>query len=235
MELLRRSEFSAWLLRRFKTTAELAAKLGVTRQTAHNLMTARTIPSYETCEKLGIEPAFLVVDKDKDVHMNTLDDFLSKRAIDQAQQSAAAESAARIRRLIQERGAATWSQLLASVEELSVRVGQIDGHKLEWNRFPFLKLEYVAATLYAGILIDANLKGCRIVFGRIPIATYIDDNPISNEVWDLTFGVDGENIVWNVNDTEIIGISSIQLAEQLIKRLVIYRDEYKRAFSNILM
>lgn len=77
MALLRRTELPIWLSKKYGTSTALANALSVTRQTAHNLLTGRTIPSYENCEKLGLGLAFLVRETEGTREVTNLDDFLS--------------------------------------------------------------------------------------------------------------------------------------------------------------
>jgi hypothetical protein len=47
--------------------------------------------------------------------------------------------------------------------------------------------------------------------------------------WILTLSSNDGEVVWNVNQDEIIGASSIELAEQIVRQLIEYRDEYQKA------
>jgi hypothetical protein len=211
----------------------MASRLGLTRQAAHNLLTGRTIPGLETCLKLGLDPVYLQLGKENGREMSTLDDFLSQRSHDRLQHGAVAEIEQSKTRMIRERGAAMWEELKQTTELRAAGVGPVDGNRLEWNPYPFLKLEHVAATFTLGVLIDGVLRGTRIVFGRIPNAMYIDDeNPIGTDVWDLGLSVTGSGLVWDVNGDEVIGASSARLAELIIVRLIQYRDAYQAAFAN---
>jgi hypothetical protein len=231
MDLLKRSELPAWLLKKFGSASALAAALNVTRQTAHNLITGRTIPSYETCERLGLDPAFLLTGRERTQAMSSLDDFLSKREHERRQQSLGAETELAKVRLLTEHSAGMWEELKEAMHATATRVGGIDGKPFEWNPYPFLKLEHVAATFAPGMLVGGALQGCRVVFGRIPIAMYIDDNPLAPRVWDLALSVNPNELAWDVNGDEIIGASSVELAEQIVKQLIEYRDEYQTACS----
>jgi hypothetical protein len=231
MDLLKRSELPAWLLKKFGSASNLAAALNVTRQTAHNLITGRTIPSYETCERLGLDPAFLLTEKEKTRTMSSLDDFLSKRDLVRRQQSLGAEAELARARLLAEHSTEMLEALKEATRATAIRVGTVDGKPFEWNPYPFLKLEHVAATFTPGMLAGGALQGCRVVFGRIPTAMYIDDNPLAPLVWDLALSVNGNELTWDVNGDEIIGASSVELAEQIVKQLVEYRDGYQTACS----
>lgn len=163
--------------------------------------------------------------------MSSLDDFLSKREHERRQQSLGAEAQLAKARLLAEHSTGMWEELKAATNATATRVGGVDGTPFEWNPFPFLKLEHVAATFAPGILVGGGLQGCRVVFGRIPTAIYVDDNPLAPRVWDLVLSVNGNELDWDVNCDEIIGASSVELAEQIVKQLIEYHDEYQTAFS----
>ncbi len=228
MDLLRPSELPVWLLAKFNSANELATKLGLTRQTAHNLLNGKTIPSYETCDKLGLDLVFLLKPAEEKRKMAKLDEFLSKRE----RERTADEMRGRV---LREQGPGMWDALKEATQTTAARVGNVDGDALEWNQYPFLKLKYVAASFTPGMLAGGLLKGCRIIFGRIPTAMYIDDNPIPTTVWDLTVSVNGDQLGWDVNGGEVLGLSTAQLAEQLIMRLIEYRDEYQAACRRVLL
>lgn len=222
MDLIKRSELPAWLLRKFGSAGKLAAELGLSRQTSHNILSGRTIPNDETCRKLGLDPVFLLQTTETRRQMSTLDQFLSKRA-DARANSAAAVS------VMQERGAAVWKELQRATQATAGRIGRVDDMLLEWDPFPFLRLQYVAATFTPGLFGAGPPRGCRIVFGRIPTAMYVDDNKLAPEVWELSLAVHSGEFNWSVNQGEIVGATNDQLAEQIIVRLIQYRDEYQAA------
>jgi hypothetical protein len=228
MDLLKRSELPAWLLKRFGSASVLAATLNTTRQTAHNIITGRTIPNYETCEKLGLELVFLLAEKRRSEEMVNLDDFLSRRA----EQAGIAEVEQNKIRLLREKGFAMWNDLQQVTRERAEHVGSIDGVPFEWNPYPFLKLQPVAATFTTGTIVNDVPQHCRVIFGRIPNAMYVDDNSLGTQVWDIKLSVAGNEMVWDVNEDEVIGALPTQLAEQIIKRLIEYRDEYQAHFAS---
>jgi len=47
--------------------------------------------------------------------------------------------------------------------------------------------------------------------------------------WILTLSSNGHELVWDVNEDEIVGASSVELAEQVVKQLIEYRDVYESA------
>jgi hypothetical protein len=222
MDLIRRSELPDWLLQRFGSASNLARALGISRQTSYNLWNGRTIPNDETCRKLGLDPVFLLETSEEKTHMSTLDQFLIKRAHARTDSEAAAK-------LLRERGAAIWKELQQATQMTAARIGHVDEMPLEWDPFPFLKLQYVAATFTPGLFGAGAPKGCRVVFGRIPTAMYIDENKLAPEVWELTLAVSGVQFHWSVNQNEIVGATNIQLAEQIVVRLIQYRDAYQTA------
>jgi hypothetical protein len=222
MDLIKRSELPAWLRRKFGSASKLAAELGLTRQTSHNLLTGRTIPNDETCRKLGLDPVFLLQAQEKKRPMSTLDQFLSNRAHSHASSAAAAA-------LMQERGAAVWKELQQATQTTAMRIGRVDDMPLEWDPLPFLKLQYVAATFTPGLFGAGPPRGCRVVFGRIPTAMYVDENRLAPRVWELSLAVHDGEFYWSVNQDEVVGATSGQLAEQIIVRLIQYRDEYQAA------
>ena len=224
MDLLRRAELPAWLLKEYGSARGLATALGVTRQTAHNLTSGRTIPSYDNCERLGLDPVFLLTKPEERRTMNTLDEFLAKR--NQNRHEATVASATAARRLSEE-GLAAWEGLLESIKATAGRVGKLDGEALEWNSFPFLKLKHVAAS-FTPLTLGPSPE-CRVIFGRIPTAMYIDDNPLSTDVWELKLSFHGARLLWNVNAQEMVGVPSPDLAEQVVKRLIEYSDDYQAA------
>lgn len=161
--------------------------------------------------------------------MSTLDDFLRNRR----EQGADDELNSR---LLREGGAAMLDELKLAVQTTATRVGSVDGNVLEWNPFPFLKLQYVAATFTPGTLVGGRPTGCRVVIGRIPTALYVDDNPLPSAVWELSLGVKGNQLVWDVKgEGSIVGISTLELAEQIVRRLIEYRDAYQDACSKALL
>jgi len=60
---------------------------------------------------------------------------------------------------------------------------------------------------------------------------YVDDSPIAPQVWDLALSINGNELAWDVNGDEIIGVTPAELAEQIVKQLIEYRDEYQTACS----
>ena len=199
----------------------------MSRQTAFNLLNGKTIPSYDTLERLGLTPVFLIESPEEKRKMGTLDQFLAKRQAKNADANLKD-------RLLRERGVQMWNELRQAVMETAKRVGSVDGDPLEWNEYPFLKLEYVAATFTPGVLMEGVLQGCRVIFGRIPNAMYVDDNPIPTKIWELSLSISGDELAWNVNGDEIVGVPTTILAEQTIMRLIEYRDAYRVACQNAM-
>jgi hypothetical protein len=238
MDLLKCSELPAWLLRRYGSASNLATALGVTRQTAHNLVTGRTIPSYENCAKLGLDPAFLLTEKERKKETISLDDFLSKREHDRGLQREMAETGMGKAPLQSERGGVMWKQLIKATRAISVRLGTIDGIPFEWDpglphgksNYPQLKLGPVGAEFSDAKFAPAVglPTACRIVFGWVPTPLGLGNRAMPRRRWVLTLSANGSEIAWNVNNDEIVGASSVELAEQIVKQLIEYRDTYER-------
>lgn len=239
MDLLKSSELPDWLLRRFGTASALAAALGVTRQTAHNLITGRTIPSYETCEKLGLNPAFLLAERESQQKMISLDDFLSNREHQRGVQGLMAETGMGKAPLQSERGSAMWKELIKATRAIAMRLGEIDGVPFEWDgglphgksNYPQLKLGPVGAEFSdAKFTSPAGLPtACRIVFGWVPTSLGLNNKAMPRCWWKLTLSANEGEIAWDVNDNEIVSASSVELAGQIVKHLIEYRDEYELA------
>jgi hypothetical protein len=242
MDLLKHTDLPAWLIRKFGSASAVAAAMGVTRQTAHNLISGRTVPSYETCEKLGLYPAYFLAEKETQQEMTSLDDFLSKRENDRGLQGVMAETGMGEAPLESERGAAMWKDLIKATRAISVRLGAIDGQPFEWDggqphgksNYPQLKLGPVGAEFsdakFSSVL--GLPRACRIVFGWVPTPQGFRNAGMPNRHWNLTLSAARGVISWNVNSDEIVGVSSAELAEQAVKQLIVYRDDYESAGSN---
>ena len=161
--------------------------------------------------------------------MRTLDEFLSQRSRDQERRGLS-ESAAR---LLREQGETEWNKLKSAAKATADLVGEVDGVQMQWNDIPFdfLKLQYVAASFSRGRFASGTALGCRVVFGRIPGAMYVDDSSIAQEVWDLALSVCGGKLVWDVNGNELLGLSTEELAQQIVMRVIDYRDRYQSAYT----
>jgi hypothetical protein len=153
MELLNSTDLSAWLLTKFGNAGHLATALGVSRQTAHNLLTGQTSPNDKHCEKLGIIPAFLVPERETRPGMQSLDDFLSIRGRDRTRNAVVTGPELNSSPLSSEYGTAMWKGLISVTHVTAMRVGGIDGVPFEWDdgppfgksRSPLLRLEPVGA------------------------------------------------------------------------------------------
>src|ERR1017187_7030427 len=148
MEMLRRTDLSAGLLERFGNASALAAALGVSRQTAHNLITGQTKPNDRHCEKLGIIPGYLLPEEETKRNMQSLDDFLTIRGHDRRQEGAMEEAELSGAPLSNERGIAMWKGLIRVTRATAKRVGEVYGVPFDWDdgpplgksRSPLLKL-----------------------------------------------------------------------------------------------
>ena len=227
MDLLKRSELPTWLLQRFGSASSLAEALGVTRQTAHNLITGRTMPSYETCERLGLDPVFMLRERRDSGSMDSLDSFLSKRN-ELAQSSVLAQRNAQ---MLRGHSSQMWSELQQATVSRASLVGSVDGVALDWSQSQFLSLQPVAAIFASGAMVNQVPQHFRIIFGRIPYAVYVDDKAPASDVWEINLTLVGSDLRWDVNGGELIGLTSSNLAEQVIKRLIQYRDAYQAYYS----
>jgi hypothetical protein len=239
MEMLQRRDLSAWLLKRFGNAGALAAALGVSRQTAHNLITGQTSPNDKHCEKLGIVPAFMLPEKETRRDMQSLDDFLSIRGHDRRLEGAMVEADLSGTPLSNERGTAMWKGLIQVTRTTAKRVAEIYGFPFEWDdgpplgksRSPLLKLEPVGAQfkeVRSTPFIGAT-RNCLVVFGWVATPMGSRKQAPPDLRWTLALSSNDGEVVWNVNQSEIIGASSIELAEQIVKQLIEYRDEYQKA------
>jgi hypothetical protein len=91
-----------------------------------------------------------------------------------------------------------------------------------------LILGYVAATFDDGMLVNNVPRGTRILFGRMPYGQYVDDSRIESEVWELEATVRDGEIAWQMDGSLI---AAGVLAVEVIKRLVIYWEEYEAAYG----
>jgi len=230
---LKRSELRAWLLKKYGSASALARALDVTRQTAHNLLTGRTVPSYENCEKLGLSAAFLVRETEGKREMTNLDDFLMQR--EQNRRTGGIMSEMELNTvLLTERGASMIKDLIKATRATAMRVGTIDGVPLEWDDgqagrslSPLLKLRPVGAQ-FKGPMFSATFgtKGLWVAFGWLPSGSGIGTKAL-DRVWNLTLSCDDGVLAWDVNRDEIIAASSTELAERIVKHLIEFRDEYQ--------
>lgn len=239
MDLLRRSALPAWLLWRFGSASALAAAINVTRQTAHNLITGRTSPSDKHCEELGIVPAFLLPEKKIRRDLQSLDDFLAVRELDRRKEDMMTKAGLSETPLSSERGAAMWKGLIHVTRGTTMRVGMIDGIPLQWDDgpplgkslSPLLKLHPVGAQFkeLRATPFSGAPRSCTILFGWVTTPMGSRKQMPPDRLWTLTLSRDGGEPLWCVNDGEIVGASSVELAGQIVKQLIEYRDEYESA------
>jgi hypothetical protein len=171
--LLRPSELRPWLLERYGSAIVLAATLGTTRQTAHNLLTGRTLPNLETSAKLGLSPAFVYEQAEGAREMMSLDQYLVQ--LDQDRRSAGFISEADLNAtLAGPRGAAMIKSLMDAPRAAAARIGAVDGVPFQWDDgksggslSELLKLSPVGAQ-FKRIMsppMGGSLRGYRIDFG----------------------------------------------------------------------
>ena len=137
------------------------------------------------------------------------------------------------------RGTAMWKGLIQVTCATAKRVREIYGVPFEWDdgpplgksQSPLLKLEPVGAQfkeVRSTPFVGAS-RSCLVVFGWVTTAMGSRKQTPPDLRWILTLSSSGGEVVWNVNQDEMIAISSIELAEQIVKQLVEYRDEYQKA------
>jgi hypothetical protein len=230
MDLLKRSELPAWLQQRFGSVGALAAALNTSRQTAHNLFTGRTIPSFETCQKLGLEMVFMETKERGEGDMDNLDDFLTKRKLNVSMEMANQERL----RLLREKSSEAWGDLQQATWVRASRLGKIDDASFEWNSYPYLSFGHVAATFSRATLatiIERQSPRFRVVFGRIPFGTYPVEKAPAQKAWDIELSVVGNELVWNVPALGVIGARTEKMAELVIRKLIEYRDKYQAFYA----
>lgn len=238
MALLRSSELRPWLLERYGSASVLAAALGTTRQTAHNLLTGRTLPNLETCAKLGLRPAFVCEEAEGAREMASLDQYLAQR--DRGRRSAGFISEADLNAtLAGPRGAVMMKSLMDATRATASRIGAVDGVPFQWDDgksggslSELLKLSPVGAQFkrIMSLPTGGSLRGYRIDFGWVATPLGFGAKGVPTQVWRLTLTATNNVLGWNVNQSEIVGASSKALAEQIVKRLIEYRDEFGRAY-----
>jgi hypothetical protein len=133
------------------------------------------------------------------------------------------------------RSTAMMKDLIQATRATAARAGPIDGVPLEWDdgqswksRSPLLRLRPVGAQ-FKGDMFPATWgaqKGHRVVFGWVNNPTEIREKSPSDQVWNLTLSCSGDAFTWDVNRNEIVGASSVELAEQIVRQLIEFRNEY---------
>jgi hypothetical protein len=209
----------------------------VTRQTAHNLLTGRTLPSFENCAKLGLSPAFVVQEGKGTEEMTTLDNYLMQR--ERGRRSAGLLSEGDLNgALVGPRGAAMMRDLIRATRATAARIGAIDGTSFKWDDgqsggslSPLLKLHPVGAQFKHVVSSPAGntLSGYRVDFGWVATRSGQGAKELPVQRWRLTLALCDGALGWNVNKNEIVCASSAELAEQLVKRVIEYRDEFEKS------
>ncbi|MGA2572464.1 MAG: hypothetical protein ABSF23_18300, partial [Terracidiphilus sp.] len=189
--------------------------------------------------ELGVVPAFLLPERKTRRGLQSLDDFLSVRGRDRRKEGAMSEAELSKTPLSSERGAAMWKGLIQVTRGTAMRVGMIDGVPLEWDDgpplgkslSPLLKLDPVGAQFkeLRAAPFSGEPRNCTIVFGWVNTPKGSRKQTPPDRLWTLTLSIDGSEPLWCVNYDEISGASSVELAEQIVKQLIEYRDEYESA------
>ncbi|WP_158822447.1 hypothetical protein [Granulicella sp. S156] len=166
--------------------------------------------------------------------MANLNDFLMQR--DQMRQSEGLVSEAQLNAaLVGTRGVSMIRELMRATHTTAAHVGMIDNIPFEWDdgesggsSSPLLKLQPVGAQFkpVTSAPLGGSLRGYRVVFGWVTTVSDMGKKDLPDCVWNLTLSSNAGILAWNVNRNEIIGATSIELAEQVVKRLIEYRDEY---------
>ena len=128
-------------------------------------------------------------------------------------------------------------ELIRATRATAAGVGMIDNIPFEWDDgqsggslSPLLKLQPVSAQ-FKGVMsapLGGSLRGYRVLFGWVATHSGWGKKDIPDCVWNLTLSSNAGVLAWNVNRDEVIGATSIELAEQIVKRLIDYRDEYEK-------
>jgi len=137
-----------------------------------------------------------------------------------------------------ERGTAMWNGLIQVTSTTAKRVAKIDGVPFEWDDgppfgkslSPLLRLDPVGAQFkeVRSIPFVGAIRNCLVVFGWVSTPTGSRKQKPRDLRWILTLSNHDGEVSWNVNQDEITGASSIELAEQIVKQLIEYRDEYNK-------
>jgi hypothetical protein len=169
--------------------------------------------------------------------MTSLDNYLVQR--EQDRRSAGLLSEADLNAaLVGPRGTAMIQDLIRATYATVARIGTVDGTRFEWDdgqsgrsQSPLLKLHPVGAQ-FKPIMsspVGGPLRGYRIDFGWVATHSGQGAKELPGQRWRLTLALCDGTLGWNVNKDEIVGASSIELAEQIVRRLIEYRDEFERA------
>ncbi|MFZ0303003.1 MAG: hypothetical protein WAL75_09970 [Terracidiphilus sp.] len=135
--------------------------------------------------------------------------------------------------LFSDRGESMLRDLIHATHASAAKVGAIDRTPFEWDDgqsgrawVPQLKLNPVGAE-FIGLqfTIQGGSRQPRVVFGWVPTDTR-DLRELPNQVWKLSLSYAAGTLAWNVNGDEIMSASSAELAQQIVKHLIEYRDEY---------
>ncbi len=236
MAILNRSELPVWLLKKYGSASALATALDVTRQTAHNILSGRTVPSYENCEKLGLTLAFLLQETEGTRGMTNLEDFLRQRNHDRLVAGRMTESELGDL-MFGERGTTMMKDLIQAIQATAAQVGAVDASPFEWSDgqsgetlSPLLKLRPVGAQFMGHMFtLPGGLREPRVVFGWVATHDPTEERKLPNQVWRLALSYTAGVLAWNANGEEIMGATSVELAQQIVMHLIEYRDEYLSA------
>lgn len=129
-------------------------------------------------------------------------------------------------------------ELVRATCATAARIGAIDGTRFEWDdgqsggsMSPLLKLHPVGAQFKRVVSSPAGSTpgGYRVDFGWVATRSGQGAKELPVLRWRLTLARCNGALGWNVNKNEIVGASSVELAEQIVKRVVEYRDEFAKS------
>ena len=192
MAILNRSELPVWLLKKYGSASALATALDVTRQTAHNILSGRTVPSYENCEKLGLTLAFLLQETEGTRGMTNLEDFLRQRNHDRLVAGRMTESELGDL-MFGERGTTMMKDLIQAIQATAAQVGAVDASPFEWSDgqsgetlFSTVEASTCWRTIHgAYVYAPRRLREPRVVFGWVASHDPTEERKLPNQVWRL--------------------------------------------------
>ena len=136
---------------------------------------------------------------------------------------------------MREKDIAAMEELIMATCETAKRIGFVGGIPVEWDDgksggsfSPLLKLRPVGAQFKGEMFpVTCNTReGHRIVFGWVNNPSEVRRKRPTDWVWNLALSYSGGTLAWDVNRNEIVGASSIELAEKIVMQLIGFRDEY---------
>ena len=136
---------------------------------------------------------------------------------------------------MRENDIAAMEELIMATCAAAKRIGFVGGIPVEWDDgksggsfSPLLKLRPVGAQFKGEMFpVTCNTReGHHIVFGWVNNPSEVRRKSPTDRVWNLALSYSGGTLAWDVNRNEIVGASSIELAEKILMQLIGFRDEY---------